>query len=93
METIELIKFLHYYIILSTPGVLSNDRYEKDGAAPISVSDYLVVFAGGGYDFDLSNRLQLRPSVLSRFVSGAPLSIDLTGSLLYDDKFELGTNL
>tara|TARA_R110002051_G_scaffold13808_7_gene45670 strand:- start:16503 stop:17381 length:879 start_codon:yes stop_codon:yes gene_type:complete len=81
-----------YYITLSAPGVLSNDRYEKDGANPVAASDDLVVFTGGGYNFELSNRVQLRPSVLSRFVSGVPLSIDLTGSLIYDDKFELGAN-
>jgi len=81
-----------YYITLSAPGLLSNERYEKDGAAPVSASDDLVFFTGGGYNFELSDRLQFRPSVLGRFVSGAPISIDLTGSLLYDDQFELGAN-
>ena len=86
------LKAKKYYVTLSAPGVLANDRYEKDGADPVAASDDLAAFVGGGYYYNISDRLQLRPSVLGRFVSGVPLSIDLTGSLLLDDTFELGTN-
>ncbi|MCK0145293.1 type IX secretion system membrane protein PorP/SprF [Arenibacter sp. F26102] len=81
-----------YYVTLSAPGILSNDRYEKDGTTPVAASDDLVIFAGGGYDFELSDSFKLRPSVLSRITSGAPVSIDLTGSFLYEERFELGGN-
>ncbi|WP_103864002.1 MULTISPECIES: type IX secretion system membrane protein PorP/SprF [Aquimarina] len=81
-----------YYISVSAPSLLSNDRYEKEGVNPVSASDDTQFFMGGGYDFDISPDFKLRPSVLGKVVTGAPFSLDLTSSLLYKERIELGAN-
>lgn len=81
-----------YYITLSSPGLLSNDRFEKEGVSPVSASDDISFFLGGGYDFDLSDDFKLRPSTLSKVVAGAPFSLDMTLSTLFKERIELGTN-
>ena len=86
------LKAANYYITISAPGVLKNDRFEREGVVPVSASDNLHYFAGAGYDFNLNNTISLRPSFLTRFVSGAPASIDLTTSVIFNQRFELGAN-
>ncbi len=86
------LKAKKYYISLSAPGLLSNDRYEKEGLNPVSASDDLQVFLGAGYDFDLSNDFKLRPSALGKVVNNAPISLDLTTSIVYKERIELGAN-
>lgn len=86
------LKAKKYYVSLSAPGLLSNDRYEKEGLNPVSAKDDTQIFLGGGYDFDLSENFKLRPSVLGKAVNGAPFSLDLTASALYKERIELGAN-
>ncbi|WP_160114109.1 MULTISPECIES: PorP/SprF family type IX secretion system membrane protein [Aquimarina] len=81
-----------YYVTLSAPGILSNDRFEKDGVNPVSASDDQQFFLGGGYTFNLTNDFKLQPSVLTRAVTGVPLTIDMTASAWYKERIELGTN-
>ncbi len=81
-----------YYISLSAPGLLSNDRYEKEGVNPVSASDDQQIFLGAGYDFNLSDDFMLRPSALGRMVENAPISLDLTSSIVYKERIELGAN-
>ncbi|PKV49353.1 type IX secretion system PorP/SprF family membrane protein [Aquimarina sp. MAR_2010_214] len=86
------LKAKKYYISLSAPGLLSNDRYEKEGLNPVSASDDLQMFLGGGYDFDLNTDFKFRPSVLGKVVNDAPISLDITSSILYKERIELGAN-
>lgn len=81
-----------YYVTLSAPGLLQNDRFEKEGVTPVSATDEVHFFAGGGYDFDISENFAIRPATLARVVSGAPLSWDFTASGVYADRIELGAN-
>ncbi|MBQ4822863.1 type IX secretion system membrane protein PorP/SprF [Aquimarina sp. MMG016] len=81
-----------YFITLSAPSLLSNDRYEKDGVNPVSADDDLQMFLGGGYEWYLSDAFKVVPSTLIKAVPGAPTSIDLTLSGTYKERLELGTN-
>ncbi len=81
-----------YYITVSAPALLSNDRFEKEGVSPVSASDDVPFFVGGGYDFELNEDFKIQPSVLSKVVTGAPISIDMTASALYKERLELGAN-
>lgn len=86
------LKAKKYYVSLSAPGLLSNNRYEKEGLNPVSAKDDTQIFLGGGYEFDLSENFKFRPSALGKVVSGAPFSLDLTASALYKERIELGAN-
>ncbi len=90
------LKAPQYYVTLSAPALLQNDRFEKDGIAPAEASDDIALFLGGGYDFvvsrSLDNTFKLRPSILARAVSGSPVSVDFSASGMYNDRIELGAN-
>lgn len=44
----------------------------------------------GTYDIELNEKLILKPSSMLRHVESAPLSIDLTAALNYNEIFEFG---
>jgi type IX secretion system PorP/SprF family membrane protein len=82
--------FLHsdkYYLGLSAPRILNNDlNTEKDFEALERISYYFT----GGYVFDLSKSLKFKPAFLVKATNGAPVSYDLTGNFLFNEKFWLG---
>ncbi|MEW7290754.1 PorP/SprF family type IX secretion system membrane protein [Aquimarina sp. 2304DJ70-9] len=90
------LKAPQYYVTVSAPSLLKNDRFEREGVVPVSASDDVSFFLGGGGDFvisrSLDNTFKLRPSTLIRAVNGSPISIDLTASGVFNDRFELGAN-
>ena len=43
-----------------------------------------------GHVFDLNPNLKFKPSVLTKVVQGAPLSLDLSGNFLINNKFSAG---
>ncbi|NER16280.1 PorP/SprF family type IX secretion system membrane protein [Spongiivirga citrea] len=81
-----------WYVGLSVPNFLETDHYDDNGAnsdtflAQERVNYYLI----GGYVFDLSPSLKLKPAFLTKYVSGAPLQVDLSANLLINEKLTLG---
>lgn len=80
----------NYYVGLSTPNLLSSEhiksRAEINSFGPQEIHTFLT----GGYVFDLNEAFKLKPAFMAIFVKGAPVSVDLTANLLYNEKFELG---
>lgn len=87
-----LLKADKYYINLSAPSLLKSKRYEKDGVVVTDATDKLHAYFGAGYTLSLSNDIDLTPSVMSRFVAGAPLSLDITAMIDLYKKVELGVS-
>jgi type IX secretion system PorP/SprF family membrane protein len=79
-----------FYLGLSMPNILKSRHFEKKGGIVSTASEEMHVFLTSGYVFDLSQDLKLKPSVMVKAVTGAPLSIDLSANALLFDKFELG---
>ncbi|MFP2996276.1 type IX secretion system membrane protein PorP/SprF [Spongiivirga sp. MCCC 1A20706] len=82
-----------WYVGLSVPNLLETEHYDKSSSdtsetflARERVNYYLI----GGYVFDLSSSLKLKPAVLTKYVEGAPLQVDLSANLLINEKFTLG---
>jgi type IX secretion system PorP/SprF family membrane protein len=44
----------------------------------------------GGYVFDVSDSTKFKPAFLVKAVEGAPLQVDLTANVMFQDKFVLG---
>jgi type IX secretion system PorP/SprF family membrane protein len=44
----------------------------------------------GGHVFDLAYNWKFKPAALAKVVQGAPLQLDLTANVLYNDKFSIG---
>ena len=84
------LKHEDYFLSLSVPKILSNDRLEQAEGIARTGADRQHFYLAGGYNFALRNNIVFKPSVLLRYVDAAPLSVDLTGRLAFNENFELG---
>jgi type IX secretion system PorP/SprF family membrane protein len=77
-----------YYLAFSVPNMLKSKYLDFDGAEYGSeVSHY---FLTGGYVFDLNPNLKLKPFAMVKSAFGAPVSLDVSANLLFNEKFEIG---
>lgn len=76
------------YLGLSVPNILETNHYESN---EVSVAkERFHVYAMGGHVFDLAYNWKFKPAVLAKVVQGAPLQVDLTANVLFNDKFTVG---
>lgn len=78
-----------WYLGLSAPKVINNDNNEQSEFVALEQVHYYLT---GGYVFDLNEKLKLRPTSLLKYTNGAPLSVDISSTFIYDEKFYLGAN-
>jgi len=76
-----------FYIGLSVPELINN---VLPGSQTNINRQKLHVFFMSGYVFSLNNSFKLKPAVLLKEVSGAPLQADLNTSLWIKDMFSIG---
>ena len=82
----------HFYAGLSMPNMLNQFHLNRKGGIISSASEKMHYYLTSGYVFDMNDNLKLKPSVLLKGVEGAPLSIDVAGNILINNKFELGVS-
>lgn len=76
------------YLGASVPNFFETKRY--------SDNDFVVnkertnLYLIGGYVFDLTYNLKFKPAFLTKIVQGAPLQVDVSGNLMFNNKFVLG---
>lgn len=81
-----------YYVGLSVPNLLKSKHIKgSDGISTASVEE-AHFFLTGGYVFDLSKKVKLKPSFLLKDVSGGSLSTDLSLNALFFKRFEIGAS-
>ncbi len=80
----------NYYIGLSAPNLLPTKHIEEKQGIQAYGSENIHVFLTGGYVFQVSDMFKVKPAVMTKFVPGAPLSLDVTANVLYNNRFELG---
>jgi type IX secretion system PorP/SprF family membrane protein len=78
------------YVGLSVPNLLKTKYIEEKSGVNAFGSDNIHTFLTAGYVFQLNDMWKLKPAFMTKIVKGAPLSIDLTANLLFNNKFELG---
>jgi type IX secretion system PorP/SprF family membrane protein len=80
----------NYYVGISIPNLLSAEHIKS--RAPINSfgPQEIHTYFTGGYVFDIDENFKFKPAFMSIFVKGAPVSVDLTANVLYNEKFELG---
>ncbi len=76
-----------WYVGLSAPKIINNDNNEFSEYVALEQVHYYMT---GGYVFDLSDTWKLRPTALAKVTNGAPLSFDMSGTVIYDEKLYLG---
>lgn len=79
-----------FYLGFSAPNLLRTKHLEKDSGVVMNGVEEIHMFMTGGYVFQMNDKIKLKPAFMSKMVSGAPLSLDLTLNALFSDNFELG---
>ncbi len=79
-----------FYVGLSMPNMLKQYHLKRTGGIISSAAEKMHYFLSSGYVFELNDNLKLKPSVLLKGVGGAPLSIDISGNVLINNKLEFG---
>lgn len=79
-----------WYASLSVPRLLNTTKAVNEFGNAISATDRPHLYVSGGYDFVLDPTFVLKPSVMLRYVNGAPISVDLTAMLQIENNFEIG---
>ena len=77
-----------FYIGLSVPNILKTEHY--DDISTSLAEERMNFYFISGYVFDLSSTVRLKPTILGKYVSGAPLQADLSLNALINNKFTLG---
>jgi type IX secretion system PorP/SprF family membrane protein len=76
------------YLGLSVPNFFQTKMYNDNEYA--IYSQRMNIYFIGGYVFDFSPNIKFKPAFLVKTVEGAPLQLDLSGNLLFNEKFMLG---
>jgi len=75
---------------LSVPKILKPKRLEQDGGLAKLGRNKMHMYLMAAYDHQLNDNLTLKPSTMLRYVESAPLSLDLTMAMNYNNIFEFG---
>ncbi|HEA19867.1 MAG TPA: type IX secretion system membrane protein PorP/SprF [Pricia antarctica] len=77
-----------WYVGISDNNFLNSHIYNDDERIVTDrKSQYYVM---GGYVFDLSNAVKFKPAFLTKHVSGAPITVDISANFLIQEKLNLG---
>lgn len=79
-----------YYLGLSIPKFIKN-TINKNGVSVQNISkEQIHVFFMAGYVFDVNRIVKFKPSILTKFVKNAPVSLDLNSNFLFYDRLWIG---
>ncbi len=79
-----------WYLGASVPNFLTDELYNQDVAQ--IVEDKIQLNFIGGYVFDLSENLRFKPAFLLNYISGAPLTTNISTNFLIRDVFTAGAS-
>lgn len=79
----------HYYLGLSIPALLNADHLNRNNGK-YQGTEQAHTYLTGGYVFEINELFKFKPAFMSKAVKGAPISLDLTANVLFDNKVELG---
>jgi len=74
----------------SIPKILKPKRLEQDGGSARLGRNKLHMYLMSAYDIEINEKLMFKPSAMLRYIENAPLSIDFTTALKFNEIFELG---
>ena len=80
----------NFYAGLSIPNLLTSKHLEnKDGINRIG-SENIHLFLTSGYIYELNSELKIKPAVMAKMVQGAPITMDVSLNVLFNNRFEGG---
>ncbi|PCI33674.1 MAG: hypothetical protein COB60_07525 [Flavobacteriaceae bacterium] len=83
----------NYYIGLSALNLLEKKHFDKsNNNFSSSASEKSKFYMNGGYNYLLNEFITLKPSFITRYVQGTPLSMDLSLNGVYNQLLEAGVS-
>jgi type IX secretion system PorP/SprF family membrane protein len=79
-----------YYFGVSVPKLIKNTINKTGFSTGQFEKEQIHIFFMSGYVFDVNRIVKFKPSVLTRFVSSAPVSIDINSTFGFYDRLWLG---
>ncbi|MDO9593945.1 MAG: type IX secretion system membrane protein PorP/SprF [Lutibacter sp.] len=79
----------NYYIGLSVPAILNAKHLDRNNGK-YQGTEQAHTYLTGGYIFEINELFKLKPAFMAKAVKGAPISLDLTANVLFDNKVEFG---
>jgi type IX secretion system PorP/SprF family membrane protein len=79
-----------YYVSLSTPRFLNTERARNEEGFATVATDRSHFYLSGGYNFMLNEKFDLLPSMMVRYVNGAPFNTDFTLTSVYNSSLHFG---
>lgn len=83
----------NYYIGLSAPDLLETKHYDRSSdseSQSFLAKERIHAYLIGGYVWDLSYDLKFKPAFIMKAVAGAPLQVDVSANMLFNERFTLG---
>lgn len=80
----------NYYVGFSAPNLLNSKHLESSSGIVANGVEDIHFFLTGGYVFELNDQFKLKPALMTKAVAGAPLSVDVTANVLFNNVFEIG---
>ncbi|PKB16191.1 type IX secretion system membrane protein PorP/SprF [Flavobacterium sp. 5] len=78
------------YIGISAPNLLETKHFDKSASSSATshiATEKINYYLIAGYVFDLSPSLKLKPSLITKYVQGAPLQVDISANFMINEKF------
>lgn len=79
-----------FYIGVSAPNILETKHFDNDSQDTYLATERMNFYLISGYIIELNRDLKLRPGMLVKAVQGAPLSLDVSASMLFNERFSFG---
>ena len=78
-----------YYVGFSVPAILNAKHLDRNNGK-YQGTEQAHTYLTGGYVFEINELFRFKPAFMAKAVKGAPISIDLTANVLFDNKVEFG---
>ncbi len=79
----------NYYVGLSVPAILNAKHLDRNNGK-YQGTEQAHTYLTGGYVFEINELFRFKPAFMAKAVKGAPISLDLTANVLFDNKVEFG---
>lgn len=79
----------NYYVGLSIPNFIKSKHLDLDNGKYQGVEE-AHFYLTGGYVFELNPQFKFKPAFLAKAATGAPIALDLTANVLYENRLEFG---
>ncbi|MGY5848997.1 PorP/SprF family type IX secretion system membrane protein [Salegentibacter sp. F14] len=80
----------NYYLGASAPNLFTSKYIENEQGLQALGKEEIHYYLTGGYVFDISQDVRLKPAFMARAVQGAQLAVDVTANVLLYDRLEAG---